>query len=95
MSSVHKPETVLAYFLVAEAKMAIYKTRKKKVESGDLSACNILLTFRTLIVSRIQLEYLNFCKYGKSQEFIGKWSVKNVLFCVRNETLDFLFLMYS
>ena len=65
MSSGRKPETALGNFLVSEAKMSIYKTRKNKVESGDLSACNILLTFRTLIVSRIQLEYLNFCKYGK------------------------------
>ena len=68
MSSVLQSETALANFLVAKMKMQIYKTRKKKVEGGDLSVCNILLTFRTLIFSQIQLEYLYWSKYVKEQE---------------------------
>ena len=45
MFSVLQSETALANFLVAEMKMQIHKTRKKKVEGGDLSISNILLTF--------------------------------------------------
>jgi len=80
-SSLRKPETALVNFLIAEAKMSIYKTGKNKGESGDLSAWNIILTDRTLISSRIQLEYLYCSRYGKEQDFIDKWCVKNVLCC--------------
>lgn len=77
----------LLNFLLGQAKMAIYVSRKRKVEQ-DVNI-DILIVFSTLVRCRILIDF-HFHKSMKILDvFEEKWCYSNVLCAVENEKLQF------
>lgn len=76
----------LLNFLLGQAKLAIYVSRKRKVEQ-DVNV-GILLVFSTLVRCRILIDF----HFHKSMKILDvyeeKWCYNNVL-CVKNDKLQF------
>lgn len=88
-SQKHKYRCQLANFLLGQAKLAILKSRKSQVEHGN--AQSAVSVFKTLVMSRIKLD---FCFYKMTKDldkFILIWGVGGVLCDIENEEL-FLYL---
>uniref|UniRef100_UPI00358E00EE tetratricopeptide repeat protein 38 isoform X3 n=1 Tax=Myxine glutinosa TaxID=7769 RepID=UPI00358E00EE len=69
--------TILIHFFLAQAKLAIYKTRKSKIQNDLYSTDHVLEMFKALCVSGVKLE---FCCCSEVQLFEKQWCVRDA-FC--------------
>ncbi|KAL2078927.1 hypothetical protein ACEWY4_024671 [Coilia grayii] len=77
----------LLNFLLGQAKMAVYISRKRKVEQG--LNVDVLMVFFTLVRCRILIDF-NFYKSMKTLDvFVDRWCYNNVLCTVENDKLQF------
>jgi len=80
---------VLANFLLAQAKMAVYKSRKRKLDGVGVNDEDALFLFQNLVISRVKLDFAFFSVTGRLPQFESKWCIKEVICKVREECLSF------
>lgn len=83
-----KESIVLLHFLYGQAKLAIWLSRKRKLNGEGLSDVMVLTG---LIRSRVKIEFA-FCKLTEDLEMFNfKWGVNN---CICEATYDGLLNLY-
>ena len=70
-----KNECLLANFLCSEAKLAIYLSRKRKLQNTDALADDVLTIFKALVTSRVLFEFAT----QDPALFKNRWCVKQSL----------------
>ncbi len=78
----------LLNFILSQAKMAVYISRKYKIAYG--SSTNVELLFKGLIKARIKHDFIFYSHMKKLEKFEEVWSVENVLCWIENDTLQFV-----
>lgn len=81
----------VANFLLAEAKLAIYITRKRMISAVNSQECSALLAFKGSVCARLKMEFLFYRESSRINDFIDKWCKIEVLCRVEGENL---FLLY-
>ncbi len=77
----------LLNFLLGQAKMAIYLSRKNKLE--NLVGVDVTLIFRCMLRARLKTNFSFFTLTNNIEEFEKMWCFKQVLCSVKNDELLF------
>lgn len=77
----------LLNFIVGEAKMAIYLSRKNKIEDKD--GTDAIVLWRRNVRFRLQLEFSFFKTMNDFKSFTTIWCYKNVICTILNDDLYF------
>lgn len=80
-------ECQLFNFFLGQAKMAIYVSRKSKIEKD--SDTDVILLFSMLLKSRIQIDFRYYSATKNLMLFEQRWCIKGVLCNIFNDTLIF------
>lgn len=75
----------LVNFLIGQAKMSIWLTRKNKMKGTG--SVNVELVFRGLVAARLQVEFVYYKMMSDLREFASVWGVGDVLCNVAQESL--------
>ena len=82
-----KEKWQLLNFLSGEAKMAIYVSRRNKMEGRE--GQDVIEVWRVNVKSRLWLEYRFFKQNNDFSTFKEVWAFKNILCCFQNNELLF------
>ena len=83
-----KKKGALLNFLFGQAKLAIYLSRKEKVDGGQ--RCDCLLAFKNLVKARIRFEYKYYEKMEDMDEFKKTWDCEGAMWSVNELGLTFV-----
>lgn len=79
----------LVNFLIGQAKMSVWLTRKNKMKgSGSVDVSSM---FRGLVAARLRIEFTYYKMISEMEEFVSIWGVGNVLCVVNGESLTLTF----
>ena len=73
-----KEKREMIHFLFGQAKLAIYYSRKQKIDSGQAKEC--VATFKGLVKARILLNFKYYEEMKDLDSFKNIWDVDGVLF---------------
>ena len=84
----------LLNFVVGQAKLAIYKSRKSKIVSdGDEQGVELLPLFKALVKARIRVDFGFYLLMDNIDEFVSQWCYNDALCSVVEEQLVFSLLL--
>nr|XP_043872337.1 major histocompatibility complex class I-related gene protein-like isoform X2 [Solea senegalensis] len=83
----NKAKCQLLNFLIGQAKLAIYVSRRNKVENSLDVDCQQI--YVRMIKTRIKTDFVFFHSTNNTEEFLETWGVKDVLCCVSDGQLSF------
>lgn len=83
----HRSKCQLINFILGQAKMAIYTSRKNKIATN--LDCGIMSVFSRLVKSRILIDFLFFKHMRDLDVFVDKWCYGDVLCSVKDEEIIF------
>jgi len=84
-------ECQLFNFFLGQAKMAIYVSRKRKIEKD--SDTDVILIFSMLVKSRIQIDFHYYNATKNLRLFEQRWCIKGVICHIFSNTLIFNFIL--
>ena len=77
----------LLNFLLGEAKMAIYLTRRNKIESNAMQ--DLVSVFRSLVKARVWIDFRFYKAMKNLDMFQQQWCLNDVICSVEEEALYF------
>lgn len=77
----------LLNFILGQAKMAVYISRKYRIAHGTNK--NVECLFKGLIKDRVKHDFIFYSHMKKLEEFEVVWSVEKVVCCIENDALKF------
>ena len=70
-------------YVLSEAKLAIYLSRKAKIKGKPPEQCNVILYFQSLVSTRLKLEFNYYSNNANINGFVENWCVGKM--CKVNE----------
>ncbi len=74
-------------FLIGQAKLAVYISRKNKIEGGE--GQHVVIVFKNLVKSRVMLDFKFYKIMNDFESFLYKWCFKGTICTVVEEMLTF------
>lgn len=81
----------LLNFLIGQAKLAVYMTRKNKIEGRE--GQHVVIVFKNLIKARLMIDFKFYKMMNDLESFLQKWCFNEAICTVIEEMLIFTTLL--